>query len=322
MSRGIWIRLYLGKCINQMVMRKITYFINPISGTKDKAGLEKKLLESTMALGISAAIEYTNAAGDYSYLPAKIAKEKITDIVVCGGDGSINQIGQHLISVDVNIGIIPMGSGNGLAFTAGIPKAIEQALAIIFHGEAKLIDGFYINDKFSCMLCGLGLDAQVAADFAQRGKRGLINYIRQSSINFFTAKPYPFEVEIGKLKFNTYAYFISIANSNQFGNHFTIAPQASLNDGLLDIVIVKKMNKIKMLWTVLKQIKTGKVIGFEDETNGNADLLYFQSAELSVKNPGMAPLHIDGEVVPSANFFQIKIIPEAIRLIQPKSFTY
>ena len=143
--------------------RKILYFINPISGTRSKTGLEKRLLVKTLSAGYRAEIAYTNAEADYSYLPAMIKANKITDVIVCGGDGSVNQIGYYLIGVDVSIGIVPMGSGNGLAFTARIPKTIDRALAIIFAGNSQRVDGFKINDKFSCMLCGLGLDAQVAA---------------------------------------------------------------------------------------------------------------------------------------------------------------
>src|SRR6185295_15557861 len=107
------------------------------------------------------------------------------------------------------------------------------ALEIIFKGEPVLTDGFMINDQFSCMLCGLGFDAKVAHDFAQQPKRGLITYIRMALKNYFSAKTYPFEIESASQSFKTEAYFISIANSNQFGNNFTIAPKASLSDGLL-----------------------------------------------------------------------------------------
>jgi len=317
LPRRIWFRLYMGQRINPLVMkRRILFFINPISGTRKKTGLEEKLLEKTKAAGFYAEIAYTNAEANYTYLPEKITKEKITDVVVCGGDGSVNLLGEYLLGLNINIGIIPMGSGNGLAFTALIPKNIDRALAIIFKGEAKWVDAFRINDTFSVMLCGLGLDAQVAADFAAKGQRGLTNYIKQSALNFIKAKPFPFEISIHEKVLNTKAYFISIANSNQFGNNFTIAPQASLNDGLLDIVVVKKMNKLKMIWSVIMQVRTGKVSKYEDDDD-KGDVLYFQADKFEIKNPGMAPLHIDGEAVETSEVFKFKIIPNALRLLQP-----
>ena len=105
------------------------------------------------------------------------------------------------------------------------------------------------------MLCGLGFDAQVAHDFAVQGKRGLMTYIKQTISNFFAAKSYSFDIVNQGKSFNTDAYFISIANSNQFGNNFTIAPSASLSDGLLDIVIVTSQNKLSLLLQTFKQIR-------------------------------------------------------------------
>ena len=183
-----------------------------------------------------------------------IKKEVITDVVICGGDGTVNAVVNALQGVQVNIGIIPMGSGNGLAFAAKIPKQTGRALDIIFKGNACPIDAFHINEKFSCMLCGIGFDAVVAHEFAKQKTRGLQTYIRISTMKFFKSKPYPFEIKLDDRIIKTDAYFISIANSNQFGNNVTIAPRASMSDGLLDIVIVKKMNKISLPFSVLLQV--------------------------------------------------------------------
>ena len=167
------------------------------------------------------------------------------------------------------------------------------------------------------MLCGLGFDAQVAHDFAKQKKRGLSTYIKQSAKNFFKAYPYPFELNINGRIINTDAFFIIIANSNQFGNHFTIAPQASLHDGLLDIVVVNKMSKMRMIWTVLKQIRNGQVQMYEDKKYLSNNIHYFQTKKLQVQNPAMAPLHIDGDPMDTAGTFEIEIIENAFKLIMP-----
>jgi len=297
--------------------RKFIYFINPISGTRGKIVLLELIKKNTAAKNIPFEILHTNAAGDYSYLLQKINTEKITDIIVCGGDGTVNQIAYALLAVDVNVGIIPMGSGNGLAFAAKIPKQINKALDIIFTGNAVAVDSFYINKKFSCMLCGLGFDAQVAHDFARQKKRGLVTYIKQSTKNFFKAHTYPFNLSVNGNDLKTDAFFISIANSNQFGNNFTIAPQASLHDGLLDIVIVNKMSKARMLWNVLKQIRKGELRPYEDKKYHRTDIGYFQTKKLTIYNPGLAPLHIDGDPAVTAATFDIEIIENAFRLLMP-----
>ncbi len=297
--------------------RRFIYFINPISGTGGKTLLPELIRKKTSEQNIPFEIEHTNAAGDYNYLKKKIAKENITDIIVCGGDGTVNKIAGALLGVEVNIGIIPMGSGNGLAFAAKIPKKTTKALETIFGGHAQRVDGFYINNKFSCMLCGLGFDAQVAHDFAKQQKRGLATYVKQSVKNFFKAKPYPFIIKIEDTVLQTHAFFISIANSNQFGNNFTIAPQASLHDGLLDIVVVNKMSKLRIIWTVLKQVHSGQVRVYEDKKYHRNEIHYFQTKKLSIQNTALAPLHIDGDPAETAADFDIEIIEAAFSLLMP-----
>jgi YegS/Rv2252/BmrU family lipid kinase len=297
--------------------RRIIYFINPVAGTKGKEKLLKLIKEKTASQQIPFEIMHTNAQGDYFFLKEKIEQENITDIVVCGGDGTVSQVAGTLIDEPVNIGIIPMGSGNGLALAAKIPTDISKALDLIFTGRATYIDSFFINTTFSCMLCGLGFDAQVAHDFALQGKRGLATYVKQTINNFFTARPYSFDIVNKGKSFNTDAYFISIANSNQFGNQVTIAPQASLNDGLLDVVIVKKMSKIKMLWAVAKQIRNGQIEEYNELTVQHRDVLYFQTPRLIIHNLDGAPLHIDGDPAETTRKFSIQVIPQAFKLIQP-----
>src|SRR5689334_15111045 len=114
--------------------RKIIYLINPISGTKGKQAVIKKIKERTAQLRIPFEILPTNAEGNYLFLKEKILCENVTDIVVCGGDGTVNQVAGTLLQEDINIGIIPMGSGNGLALAARIPKQTDKALDIIFTG--------------------------------------------------------------------------------------------------------------------------------------------------------------------------------------------
>jgi len=259
----------------------------------------------------------TRADGDYRFLPSMITAGSITDIVVCGGDGTVNQLADAVRGINVNIGIIPMGSGNGLALAAGISRQFGKAMAVILNGKAEYIDGFLINDRFSCMLCGLGFDAQVAHDFAAQKKRGLITYIRQTTKNFFRARPYPFTLTMDGVTIPANAYFISIANSNQFGNQFTIAPQASLQDGLLDIVVINRMNKLKMIWAILQQIRGGRVRLFGDEQFHNNRIHSFHAKTLQHQDPEMEQLHFDGDPAETASQFNIRIIEKAFRLLMP-----
>jgi diacylglycerol kinase (ATP) len=294
--------------------RKIAFLINPVSGIGPKAGVRKLIEAKTFEQGIPFEIFHTNRESHYPELEKKVQNKIITDIVVIGGDGSISQVSGALRHTGVPFGIIPMGSGNGLALAAGIPRDPAKALEIIFSGNASAVDAFFINGHFSCMLSGIGFDAKVAHEFAQRPERGLWTYIKVSARNFFDARPYPFQIICPGHDVDTEAFFVSIANSNQFGNQFTIAPKARLNDGLIDVVIVQKMNKFQLLLAILHQLRFGDV---QEKIFRKHSILYFQVADLTILNPSLAPLHIDGDPAETADRFNISVVPSAFRLIQP-----
>lgn len=295
--------------------RRIIYIINPISGTRKKIGLQQLIQEKTKERNIPFSVFPSVASGDYSFLNPIIKEERVTDVVVAGGDGTLSQVVGSLMEENVNFGVIPCGSGNGLAMAAGISKQPVKALEIIFENHAKPIDGFYINDHFSCMLTGIGFDAKVAHEFSRQPKRGLKTYALLVGKNFLSAKPYHFSIESNGIAFSTEAYFISIANSNQFGNNFTIAPKALLADGLLDVVIVKKTVKPLLLYNLVKQILAGKLEKME--TSLKLPVIYFQTTQLSIENTDHAPMHIDGDPAETPGNLLIKIIPKCFRLIQP-----
>ncbi|HXB43288.1 MAG TPA: diacylglycerol kinase family protein [Puia sp.] len=297
--------------------RKIVYLINPISGTKGKSSLQELIARRTKALGIDFEIVATNASGDYGFLRQKIIKERITDAVICGGDGTASAVASSLMGVNVNIGIIPMGSGNGLALAAKIPTQPSKALDIIFAGKASFIDGFYVNNEFSCMLCGIGFDALVAHEFAKQKKRGLQAYIKVAAINFFKTSPYPFEVRLKNKSLAVDAFFICIANGNQFGNNFTIAPKASLRDGLIDIVIVKKMSKFLLPFSVINQVSGINGVQNINDYAKKKHIIYFQTQSLTIHNLSEAPMHIDGDPKKTSASFDIRVVPKALKLIQP-----
>jgi diacylglycerol kinase (ATP) len=299
------------------MQRKIVYLINPVSGTGKKEGLEKMIQQKTKARAIDFDILRTNAAGDYEYLKDKIARDGITDVVMAGGDGTVNRVVASLYDTGVNFGIIPMGSGNGLAFGAGIPKNCAKAIDLIFKGNVGHVDAFMINDQFSCMLSGLGFDAQVAHDFANKASRGLLTYTQQSLVQYFKAHPYQFQIVNDNFSFYTDAFFISIANSNQFGNHFTIAPKADLDDGLLDIVIVQKMHKAKLPFAILQQIRGNNNLQQFVEDMCQKNILYFQTPSLTIRNLKLAPFHIDGEPAETKDEFKVKLIRRCFKLFMP-----
>jgi diacylglycerol kinase (ATP) len=297
-----------------MKERKFLVFINPISGAKNKdaakATVEKVLQENKLYYEVLP----TEKEGKYIYLKNKIETDKITDIIICGGDGSVNQVGAHLVGINVNIGIIPLGSGNGLAFTAGIAVSPEKAMQTILDGKAKQIDAFKINNDFSCHLIGVGFDAEVAHQFAVHPSRGGATYVKLVIKNYFKAKPFPFQIKIEDRIINTEAFFVCVANSNQFGNKIKIAPKASLSDGLLDVVIVNKTNKLNVFLKMMRQLIAGQV---KPVAEIHGIVQYYQTKKISITNTEKAPLHIDGEPYKTNTHFEIEIIENALSLLMP-----
>jgi YegS/Rv2252/BmrU family lipid kinase len=297
--------------------RKILFFINPISGTKSKLQLEKTIIRKCEEKNISFEILFTSKDGDYRFLHDKINNENVTDIAIAGGDGSLSPIISSVLNRPVNIGIIPLGSGNGLARTAGIPNSVDKAFDTIFTGKSKCTDVFLINDKLSVHVSGLGFDAKVAHDFSEGKSRGLNAYTKIAVNNFLSAKTYPFMIEVDEKKINVDAFFICIANSNQFGNNFKVAPKASICDGLLDIVVLPKTNKATAVLSFAQQIISGSVHHFSAAELQKKNVLYFQTRKLKIDNPALAPLHIDGDPSETSKEFSIEILPSAYKLIQP-----
>jgi lipid kinase, YegS/Rv2252/BmrU family len=300
------------------VHRKIIYIINPISGTRSKQRVQNIIAKETAKAGIDFQFMPSVASGDYSYIEQIIIEEGITDVVIVGGDGTVSQVVDSLMHLPIQFGVIPCGSGNGLAFSAGIPKTPHKALDVIFNNQAHRVDGFRVNKHFACMLCGIGFDAQVAHDFAKANQRGLTTYIKKIFTNFFSAKAYSFKIKLKNKSFSTSAYFISIANSNQFGNNFTIAPKASLNDGLLDVVIVTDQPKFTLLYNTIKQVGGLNSLQAKESIDANKGVIYFQTDELTIENIDNAPVHIDGDPAETQYKLHVVIQPDCFKLLVGK----
>ncbi|MCO6496627.1 MAG: YegS/Rv2252/BmrU family lipid kinase [Chitinophagaceae bacterium] len=299
--------------------RRLLFFINPISGGKSKEKLEQTIADYCKNKGAYHEIVHTNIEGDYYYLPGKIKEEKISDVVICGGDGSIHSVVAFLLNTNVNIGVIPMGSGNGLARTARIPYAPLKALDVIFKGQARFVDAFRVNGILGCQITGLGFDGLIAAEFAKERKRGLPTYTKLAIKHFFGAKPFDFSVEWNDERFQLKAFILCVSNANQFGNNLKIAPKALLNDGRLDVVVLKKTSKISLLTSFVNHLLFGKKTDEEEVRKNIRNIAYFNVSKIRITNHEMAPFHIDGEPFLPEKEYVIEVVPNAYKLIQPAS---
>lgn len=299
------------------MQRNFVFIINPISGTRNKDSLQTKIETFAKRHDFPYRIFPSAADNDYTFLKAHIAEQGVTDVVIAGGDGTINGVLSSLRDMNVQFGLLPCGSGNGLAFSAGLPKNIDNALEILRTGKSEWTDAFLINEKFACMLCGVGFDAAVAHAFADDPARGLKTYIKKSVQHFFSARAYPFTLHFKTSMLQTDAFFISIANSNQFGNNVTIAPKASLTDGLLDVVIVTAQRKLALLWQMGKQLGGYNPVQELKGVKNKAGVIYLQTDAVTIENPGNALMHLDGDPTATSGTINVRLLKGCFRLIYP-----
>jgi YegS/Rv2252/BmrU family lipid kinase len=297
--------------------RKLIFVINPVAGTKNKQGLEAFIRKAADKAGLDYSIIYTSTTTNPLTLQHLGEEFGATDMIACGGDGTVNLVASAVKDTPMRLGILPVGSGNGLARTAGIPMRPKKAFEVVLAGKAIDADSFCVNKQFGCMLAGLGLDAAVAERFSHSSKRGLITYTGESLVQFFKAHPYTFEIELPDFSFFTDAFFISVANSNQFGNNVTIAPLASISDGLLDVVIVQKMPKANLPFALLRQLRGNNKHLQIAELVGKKNILYFQVPWMRIHNRQHAPIHIDGDPAETQEYLNFVMHPCTLNLLVP-----
>lgn len=297
--------------------RRLLFVVNPIAGTRKKGQLEGQLQEEAEKDGWEYRI-FHSARSTNAYALQHIAEEfDATDIIACGGDGTVNMVAAAVRNSHIRVGIIPVGSGNGLARAAQIPLQVAQAYDVIRRAKTVHADGFSVNRHFAVMLAGIGFDAAVAESFAASTRRGLVTYTTHTLLQYFKAHPYSFEVCLDDFSFFTDAFFISVANSNQFGNNVTIAPLASITDGLLDIVIVQKMPKAELPFALLRQIRGANALHPLAQEVRKKHVLYYQAKSIQIRNLQLAPMHIDGDPAKSEAEIEVQILPQSFWLMVP-----
>jgi YegS/Rv2252/BmrU family lipid kinase len=291
---------------------KIHFIVNPIAGS-GKNKLSKDELNNLFGSDL---YEIVVKESQFPKHAVVLAKESIAEnanvIVACGGDGTINEIASGLINTNVTLGIIPMGSGNGLASNLKIPRKIEKALKIIKNANVLEIDAGLINDEFFFSNTGIGFDAHVISDFEEDTKRKLWGYVN-SAIKSLRNYKYQ-EVELSYLnqtiKISPFLLFIS--NSNEMGYKMSLTPKASLQDGLFDIIIVPKLSAFKMIcFTLLFFLKKHYWL---------TDVKIDKAESFTIKNNGQTSFKVqkDGESLDlSAQTIEIKILPKSLKICTP-----
>ncbi len=276
------------------------FIINPISGKRRKSRIIEYLKSQNFK------IVFTEYAGHAEIL-ARDAQEKV--IVAVGGDGTVNEVARGIVGTDKVLGIIPCGSGDGLALHLGISRFFRQAVKTILNGKVETIDSGTINDKPFFSICGVGFDAIVSEKFAKSGKRGMLNYVNIGLNTLNSYEPEKYLINIDGNTTETKATMITIGNSSQWGNNAQIAPIADIKDGLLDVIVVDRINGLEMPIMAI-QLMTGHL-------NKNHRVHCYRGQNIKITRESSGPAHADGDWFTAGQELEIRIIPGSLKVLIP-----
>ncbi len=288
--------------------KRILFIINPISGTRKKDQFLDQIITAFPEEDFIIRAEYTTYAGHAPLLARKALNLGYDIVVACGGDGTINEVGSELIGSDTALGIIPFGSGNGLARHLKIPLKSGAALEVIKSGKITSIDTGKINDRPFIGIAGIGFDAHIGKKFANYGKRGFFTYLKLVLKEYKNFKEKTVVIKRKGSKETLKAMMITIANSSQFGNNAVIAPNAQLDDGRLKLCIVRKFPLYKaprIAWLMLnRKIHRSEYL----------DIVSIKKA--TITQPKKIA-HLDGEPLKMGKKIKVRVLPRSLKVVSP-----
>ncbi|GEP50800.1 hypothetical protein FNO01nite_14720 [Flavobacterium noncentrifugens] len=288
----------------------IHFIINPISGN-GKHNLTASLLRNFFPRSeFTIAVDYTKYK-QHAIALTKYAANKGPDIIVaCGGDGTINEVASSLVGTSIKLGIVPVGSGNGLASNLNIPKNLDKALKIIRKGHSNPIDVGQINDKYFFSNMGIGVDAMIIKKYEQSGKRTLSAYVKAALASGFNFKSTNTKMVFNDKVLNVNPFMLFVSNSNEMGYNMTLTPKASLSDGWLDLVVVTEIStidKLKLGYAVLRN----KIEYFNKAQH---DLI--QNLKIEMPDKIFTDAQIDGEHHNlKTNIIEVSIIQKGLNVV-------
>ncbi len=218
--------------------KKYLLIANPFSGRRDRAKSLRKLVTYLEEKGCLVMVSVTRYSGEAFELASKALSAGYDLIVAVGGDGTVNEVGRALAGTNIPMGIVPWGSGNGLALDLGIRPGIRKCGDILLEGSDVQLDVCRFNEHLFFCTAGVGFNAVVADKMSREDSRGFMKYIQLVIRQSFGYKPFNVRIKRENGIIGRKIFMLTCANASQFGNNAFIAPKASLRDDLIDVVIV------------------------------------------------------------------------------------
>jgi len=287
--------------------QRVLFVVNPISGGKKKKGVQKRVMADLDTAMFDATFAFTAYVGHANELAAQAVADGVDVVVAVGGDGTINEIAAALNGTETVLGIIPEGSGNGLALYLGIPLNERAAIRRLNRAEHMTIHSGAINGLPFFNMAGIGFDASVSDRFANDNIRGPIGYMKAVVSEISTYKPKRYRLAIDGQVMEREAFMVSVANSPQYGNNAYIAPQASVTDGLLDVCIIHKFP----LYTIPMM-----VFHLFNKTADQSEYVeIIRGKHIRIEREAAAVVHVDGEPKEMGAVLDIEVKPATLRIL-------
>lgn len=289
--------------------KRIRFIINPFSGTSGKQStpdLIKSLIDHSK---FEYEIVTTEFAGHAIQLAKEAVKLNFDFVAAVGGDGSVNEVAQSLLYTNCTLIVIPGGSGNGFAMHLGLGRNIQRSIELINNGHIIEIDTCAVNNLFFINVSGLGFDARIAYKTKENNKRGFIPYLLTSLREARKFKPQALELHVDNqvIKGN-YAAAV-VANASMYGYHFTIAPQASMQDGIMDIMLIKEAPLYRYFLVIFRFLNRTLHKSKITET--------YKAKSISIITSEESYMHVDGEGYIAEKELNFKISPKSLKVLAP-----
>jgi diacylglycerol kinase (ATP) len=294
---------------------RVVIIINPISGTGGHPAVVRErraiALAAVQGRAVDAEVCVTEYAGHARGLVQAALAAGASLVVAWGGDGTINEVASELAFRDVALGIIPSGSGNGLARELRIPFDPTAAFAVAFDGRDIVIDGGELDGRTFFNIAGLGLDARVAHEFASNGllRRGFRRYMTIAIRELFAFEPDEHTILLDGQTLRVKALLVALANGRQYGNGARIAPRARVDDGRLDVVIVSERSPARALLE-MPLLFAGRI----DALSG---VIMTTAVDVEITSSRSAVYHVDGEPFVGGASVKGRALPRALRVRVP-----
>lgn len=289
--------------------RHLVFIVNPASGTDRLKAVEEAIGAGLDAQRYSWEIQHTRYAKHGLELAREAAQRGAWCVVAVGGDGSVNDVADGLRGTGAVLGIVPKGSGNGLARSLGIPLDLPGAVAVLNGGASLRMDLGLADGRLFLSNAGVGFDALISRAFARSKRRGLAAYSWLVTRHLWTFREPAWKLELDGVAVNEKAFLINVANGQQFGYNFQIAPQASFTDGWLDVVVIRRFPKIlggMLVWRAMH----GSILR-------SPYVKTYKARRIRISAPELKLLQTDGDAHPCNEAVDFEILPAALEVLVP-----